>query len=301
MQRAINTVRNMHLEAWNASDANRRKAIVQHANKSESLHRLLSMIDIAKNLPDIQIKLEEFDTDRFLLNVLNGTIDLRTGELHPHDRSNLITKMIRVEYCGKPGAAVPLGCPTWLCFLNRIFDGNEEVIRFVQRAVGYALTGSDREQCLFLLHSTGANGKSTFIETIRSLMGEYAQQADTSSFLLRKNNSIRNDIARMRGARFVSAVEAGSGKKLDESLVKQITGGDMVTARFLFAEYFDFQPQFKLFLASNQLPEISGTDGAIWRRIKVIPFTFTIVPGSCPRNLSASSLVKKICLWSSSL
>ncbi|HEX7534080.1 MAG TPA: hypothetical protein VF343_02400, partial [Syntrophales bacterium] len=89
---------------------------------------------------------------------------------------------------------------------------------------------------------------------------------DTSSFLLRKNNSIRNDIARMRGARFVSAVEAGSGKKLDESLVKQITGGDMVTARFLFAEYFDFQPQFKLFLASNQLPEISGTDGAIWRR-----------------------------------
>jgi putative DNA primase/helicase len=146
----------------------------------------------------------------------------------------------------------------------------------LQKVTGYALTGVTSEQALFLLYGTGANGKSTFLEVVRALSGVYARQAEFATFLARTSDTVRNDLARLAGARFVTAVEAASGRRLDEALVKQLTGGDPITARFLFQEFFEFTPQFKLFLATNHKPVIRGTEHAIWRRIHLIPFEVTI-------------------------
>jgi putative DNA primase/helicase len=142
--------------------------------------------------------------------------------------------------------------------------------------VGYSLTGSVAEQVLFVLHGTGANGKSTFSETVRSLLGDYAQQTPADTLLERRDSAIPNDIARLRGARFISAVESEEGKRLAEGMVKQLTGGDVVTARFMRAEFFEFKPVGKIWLATNHLPKVHGTDEAIWRRIRLVPFTVTI-------------------------
>jgi putative DNA primase/helicase len=163
-------------------------------------------------------------------------------------------------------------CPRWDKFLHRIMDGNENLLRFLKRMVGYCLTGDTSEQLLFLLYGTGANGKSTFLETIRCLLGDYARQADLNTFVARSSDAIRNDIARLQGARLVSAVEAEASKKLDEPLIKQITGCDTVTARFLHKEHFEFKPTCKVVLASNHNPCLSGTDEGIWRRIRRVPF-----------------------------
>jgi putative DNA primase/helicase len=157
----------------------------------------------------------------------------------------LLTKLVPVRY--DPMAT----CPRWDAFLDQIMAGNQALIAYLQRAVGYALTGDTREQVLFLLYGTGANGKSTFLEVLRSLFSAYAAQADFATFLTRSYDTVRNDLARLTGARFVTAIEAGSGRHLDEVLIKQLTGGDRVTARYLYQEFFEFQPQLKLFLATN--------------------------------------------------
>jgi putative DNA primase/helicase len=156
--------------------------------------------------------------------------------------------------------------------------GNARLIAFLQRTVGHTLTGLTSEQVLFLLYGTGANGKTTFLEALRALLGDYARQTDFSSFLTQKTDRIRNDIARLAGARFVSAVEVQEGRALAEVIVKQLTGGDSVTARFLFKEFFEFVPQGKIYLAANHKPVIKGTDLGIWRRIVLVPFTVTIPP-----------------------
>lgn len=142
--------------------------------------------------------------------------------------------------------------------------------------MGYSLTGHTSEQVLLLLYGIGANGKSTFLETVRALLGDYATQADFTTFLKRESDGARNDLARLVGTRFVSAVEAEAGKPLAEALVKQLTGGDTITARFLFREFFDFRPAFKLWLAANHKPTITGGDHGIWRRMRLVPFTVTI-------------------------
>ena len=167
-------------------------------------------------------------------------------------------------------------CPKWLQFLKTVMDSNQGLIDFLQRAVGYSLTGSTQEQCLFFLYGTGANGKTTFLEVILALLNDYSRRADFSTFLVKYGESIRNDLARLKGARFVSAIETAEGKRLAEGLVKQLTGQDKVAARFLRQEFFEFQPEFKIWLAANHKPNIVGSDYAIWRRMKVIPFTVTI-------------------------
>ena len=164
----------------------------------------------------------------------------------------------------------------WQGFLDRIFDGNENLIRFVQKAIGYALTGSTREQVVFFLYGTGRNGKSTLINTVQALLGDYAMHTPTTTLMSRKSEGVPNDVARLKGARFVSAVEAESGRRLSEPFIKQLSGGDVITARFMRAEWFEFRPQFKLFFATNHKPIIRGTDLAIWRRIRLIPFNVTI-------------------------
>lgn len=146
----------------------------------------------------------------------------------------------------------------------------------MQKAVGYSLTGSTEEQCLFILHGTGANGKSTFLNTISTMLGDYARQTPTDALLVKRGDGLSNDVARLHGARLVSAVEVEGGRRLAEAQVKQLTGGDLIAARFLYQEFFEFRPAFKLFLGVNHTPVIQGTDHGIWRRIHLVPFTVTI-------------------------
>jgi putative DNA primase/helicase len=155
-------------------------------------------------------------------------------------------------------------------------DGNEDIIGFLKRAVGYSMTGDITERSIFLLHGIGSNGKSTFINAISNILGDYGQSASFTSFISKKNTYIPNDIARMQGKRFISSLESEEGTQFSEALIKQLTGGDTITARFLNREFFDFKPQFKLWLAANHKPTIKGTDNAIWLRIKLIPFDVII-------------------------
>jgi len=268
VRRARDTMRALDTATLNVNDKDTREYLEQHALRGESASRLNAMIQLARSL--LPVGPGELDRHPSLLTCDNGTVDLRTGKLGRHDRRHLITKVAPVDY--EPDAA----CPRWEAFLDRVMAGDRELVTFLQRAVGYSLTGSTGEQVLFLLHGVGANGKSTFVETVRALLGDYATQADFTTFLRREGESVRNDIARLAGARFVAAVEADAGKALAESVVKQLTGGDTITARFLFREYFEFVPAFKVWLAANHKPSIRGVDHGIWRRIRLVPFTVTI-------------------------
>ena len=268
VRRARDTMRALDAATLHVTDDDTRDYLEQHALRGESASRLNAMIQLARSL--LPVGPGELDCHPWLLTCANGTLDLRTGKLGRHDRRHLITKVAPVPY--DPKAT----CPLWERFLDRVMAGDRDLVAFLQRAVGYSLTGSTGEQVLFLLHGVGANGKSTFVETVRALLGDYATQADFTTFLRREGESVRNDIARLAGARFVAAVEADAGKALAESVVKQLTGGDTITARFLFREYFEFVPAFKVWLAANHKPSIRGVDHGIWRRIRLVPFMVTI-------------------------
>ncbi|HET6464905.1 MAG TPA: phage/plasmid primase, P4 family [Nitrospiria bacterium] len=278
-RRAKTVIKALYAEAGTL-DEKERKPLAAHAIRSEAEGRVKAMIGLAKSEPTIPIRPTELDQDMMLLNVQNGTLDLRTGKLGPHRREDYLTKLCPVDF------DILSEAPTWQKFLDRIMAGNMDLIDFLQRAVGYSLTGDTTEQCLFMLHGTGKNGKSTFLNALQALIEDYALQASFETFLLRDRGAIPNDLARLKGARLVSAIEADAGRRLAESTVKQLTGQDRVTARFLHAEYFEFTPQFKLWLAANHKPDIRGTDDAIWRRIMLIPFRVKIPESERDAKLS---------------
>lgn len=280
---AKQTARSILKSAAEIQDDATRNTLAKYALSLESRSKLEAMIFLAARDPSISCKPDEFDADPGLFNCPNGTINLKTMNFYPHRRSDLITKTARASCDSK--ASYPL----WEATLDRIFNSNTNLISFFQRAVGYSMTGDVREQCLFFLYGLGANGKSTVLETLRAVFGDYAKQTDFSTFLEKKNDGARNDLAALRGSRFVSGAEVESGKKLAEVLVKQITGGDTISARFLHHEFFEFRPTFKLWLAANHKPVVKGTDHAIWRRIKLIPFTVTI-----PEDERDPDLVNKL-------
>jgi P4 family phage/plasmid primase-like protien len=265
-RRAKATAISINIEAGQTSDDGHRKQLREWAGKSESMAKRDAMIRAAQSEPQITALAEQFDANKWLFNTANGTIDLRTGKLQDHRREDLITKFSSVAF--DPQAK----CPTFRAFLSAIMGKDAALVEFVQRAVGYSLTGDTREQCFFVLHGNGSNGKSTLLDTLRELLGDYGMQTKPDTLLARREEGINNDVARLRGARFVTAVETGEGKRLAESKIKEMTGGDYITARFLFKENFDFKPEFKIFLATNHKPEIKGTDDGIWRRVRLIPF-----------------------------
>lgn len=270
-RRANDTIRQIREEARLIDDADKRKELLKWQKMSESGKAVREILGIAKSLEGIPVVPEELDTNPWIINVNNGGVDLKTGELLPHRREDLITKLAPVTFDSTAT------CPTWIAFLRVIMNGNQNMINFLQCAMGYALTGETREQCLFILHGNGSNGKSTLIGVLNALCGEdYSTNIPFETLMVRKSEGVRNDIASLRGARLVTAIEAEKGQRLAESLVKSMTGGDKLTARFLYGEFFSFIPEFKLFLATNYKPEIRGTDNAIWRRVHLIPFEVTI-------------------------
>lgn len=271
-QYAKETVRAIYDEAAELPDRDERKAMIQHALKSEHDARLRAMISRVQYEPGIAARTAELDANPWRLAVANGTVDLRRGALDAHRREDLITKLVPIEF--DPSAT----CARWDSFLSQIMGGDPDLVAFLQRAVGYSLTGDTGEQCLFFLHGSGANGKSTFLDLLRTLLGDYAVQADFATFLetTQQKGGPRNDIAGLAGARLVTSSEVGEGRRLAESVVKTLTGGDVVSARFLYHEQFEFRPQFKLWLAANHKPVIRGTDYAMWRRVKLVPFKVEI-------------------------
>lgn len=266
------------VEASMTTNPDREKALTKWWNKSRSAPGIAAMIQMARTEPGVSILVDDLDANPMRLNVLNGSLDLSTGELQPHERSRLETKLAPVEYL--PEAT----CPVWEGFLDKVLGGDAELIRWVQRAVGYCLTGSTVEQVLFFLHGSGANGKSTFTKTIQALLGDYALQA-APDLLIETRGSHPTGIAELFGRRFVVSQEVDDGKRFAESLVKQLTGGDVVSARRMRQDFFQFTPVGKLVLCANHKPEVRGTDYAIWRRIKLVPFTVTISPAEQDRDL----------------
>lgn len=282
-RRAQETVRALGQEAFDSPDPDLHKRLVPWALKSESRERIEAMVALARSFAEVAVTLEQFDADPWLLNVENGTLDLRTGELREHRREDLITKLAPVEY--DPEASLEL----WDTFLSTATDNDQEVTDFLQRAAGYALTGNTAEEVLFFLHGPTAAGKSTFIEALKSTLGEYAATADFEAFLARRDvGGPRNDIARLAGARFVASIEVDEGKSLAQGLLKMLTGGDTVTCRFLYQEAFEFVPQFKLFLAANHAPKVNADDTAMWRRILRVPFEHVIPEGQRDPKVKAA-------------
>lgn len=268
-RRAKATVLSIYQEAAEAPE-HLKQPLARHAIASQSTGKIAAMITQAESEREIRATPDNFDANDWLLTCANGTIDLRTGKLKPHDRADMLTKAIEVVYDEHAT------CPQFLAFLDRIFANNALLIAYVQRMIGYMLTGSTGAQCMFIAHGTGANGKSVLIEVVRTLLGDYARNADPSTFMMQQSDRIRSDIARLASVRFVSSVELDEGRRLSEALVKQVTGGDTMTARFLHKDEFEFMPRFKLFMATNHKPLIRGTDYAIWRRIRLVPFAVTI-------------------------
>jgi len=228
---------------------------------------------------------DEWDADPWLLNTPGGVVDLKTGRMRPHERADRMTKIT---------TATPSGdCPTWKQFIDEVTGGDKELQAYLQRMVGYALTGSTQEHALFFLYGTGANGKSVFVNTLATILGDYATNAPMDTFMETRTDRHPTDMAGLRGARFVAAIETEQGKRWAESKLKNLTGGDKIAARFMRQDFFEFFPQFKLFVAGNHKPAIRNIDEAMKRRLHLIPFTITVPPERRDKNLQHKLLAER--------
>ena len=255
----------------------------RHAAKSSSNGKLDAAIELFKSEPGIGISISDLDNHDYLFAVQNGIIDLKTGNFLPPDPALLITQVAGTVFDKNAT------CPRWEKFLDQVMGGDPSLSIYLQRAIGYAMTGSIKEQCLFFAYGFGANGKSTFLNVVRALFGDLGMQSSSETLMETKRSSSGTspDIARLRGKRFVSMSETDDGRHLNEGMLKSLTGGDPIIARDLYESIFEFNPTHKFFLASNHKPTIKGTDHGVWRRIRLIPFNVTISPEQRNPNLEA--------------
>lgn len=253
------------------NDKDKAEALLKNIKHLSSSSGKEAMLKEAMHLDEIATTNKDYDKNTYLLNCANGVVDLRNGNIMPHDKNLMLSKNTNVEIATSEGEP-----KEWLKTLDGIFLHDKSMIEFVRRAVGYSLTGDTKEQCFFQCHGNGANGKSVFLNTLNNILGDYALNAQVDSVLTRGNSNSGNaspDIARMNGARFVRTNEPNEGARFNEGLVKQLTGGnDTITARFLYGTDFEFRPVFKLWIACNYKIVVRGTDKGIWRRMRLIPF-----------------------------
>lgn len=267
-RRAKLAVLDIYREAAHCVDDNQRRETTKWAHASESADRIAAMMKLAQSEPGIPVTSDDLDRDPMLFNCSNGTVDLTTGQLKSHSRSDLITNCSSVIY--DPSAT----CPIWLSFLDSIMESNQDLVNFLKRAVGYSLTGLVDEQCFFFMYGVGKNGKSTFSLVVSRLLGSYAKKIATETVMAKKHQqNTLNDTAALFGARFVLMSEVEAGSRLSEAHVKDITGGDELSGRYLYQERFTFMPTHKLWMYGNYRPVIRGSDPGIWSRIRLIPFT----------------------------
>jgi putative DNA primase/helicase len=295
MERAKEMVRGLRQDAANTSDSAHRNDLWRHAVRSEAKARLEAMIDLAQSDPAIVRRAEAFDSDPFLLNVANGTIDLRTGELRPHDPADHITKLCPVAYDPEARSGL-LGR-----FLLDVFRRDKTLICYMQRAIGYSLTGSVREPAYFIPWGSGRNGKSTLFNAVEAMLGGYAASTPIQTFERKQfSGGATNDLAALVGARFIMASESEQNRTLDISLVKRWTGGDKITARFLNKEFFSYLPQGKAWMPTNNKPTIPETSPAVWQRVKLIPFTESFVGRedvAMPSKLASEEVQRALLAW----
>lgn len=268
-RRAKQTIRMIYREAAQHLDSQVRKATADWAKSSEARNRIEAMVSLTESELDIGQRPDTFDADAWLFNVQNGTVNLRTGNLQAHDPADLLIKLTPVDF--EPSAT----CPTFDKFLNQILP-DEEVRKYIQKIVGYSLTGDTREQQINLWHGSGANGKSTLLGAILGILGDYGRQMAPDLLVIKKYDEHPTALADLFGARLAATVEIGEGKKLAEVLVKQMTGGERMKARFMKHDFFEWTPTHKIVLVANHKPIIIGADDGIWRRIDLVPFTITI-------------------------
>ena len=291
---AKETARNIYHEAGWEIDDDKRDALAKHAKASESNMRIKSMIELAKS--ELSITIEESNNNHYLLNVENGTINLRTGELQAHDPADLITYLIPLDY--EKG----ISATQWLDFLNKIFSGKQELISYVQKSLGYSITGCQDEQALWFNHGPGSNGKTTLMGVVIDVMGDYAIEIDPVAFVVDKNARAgpNEALASLYGKRFAAATEVKTGMTLDVALIKRMTGGEQIRCERKFEHGFNFKPTHKLWLSGNHEPRITDTTNSIWNRLKYIPFKVTIsneerVKGM--RNTLAREYGKEVLSW----
>jgi putative DNA primase/helicase len=286
-QHAIEVTRDMLLEAsklaieaaqikdktHRALLASEAEALLAHARKSQQKPRLDAMLSIAATDPRLAVEQDRLDDNDLLLGVKNGVIGLgETTTFRSGKPDDFITRQTSCEW---RGGDEDVACPLWEQFLQRV-QPDPDVRHWLQMFVGYCLTGKTSEQLFVVMHGTGANGKSVMVEILKRLLGGYAQTVQFATFTERDPNAIRNDLASLNKARLVVANEGPEGARLDEGVVKQVTGEDAVTARFLHREFFTYTPRFKVVLVTNHKPVITGTDHGIWRRVVLVPFPVTI-------------------------
>lgn len=227
----------------------------------------------------------EWDADPWLLNTPGGVVDLKTGRQRAHDRADRMTKITTASPSGD--------CPIWRQFLDEVTGGDAELQAYLQRMVGYCLTGVTSAHALFFLYGTGANGKSVFANVVSTILGDYAATASMDTFVETRGDRHPTDLAGLRGARFVTAIETEQGRRLNESKVKAITGGDKISARFMRQDFFEYTPQFKPVIVGNHKPAIRNIDEAMKRRMHLIPFTVTIPPERRDGSLTEKLLAER--------
>lgn len=262
------------------TDDERKKRLLKFADKSQSRNSITNMLAMARSEPGVDKHVDEFDDHDGLLNVKNCIIDLATGKTQPHSPELYLTAFVDIEY--DPNAK----CPRWEQFLRECCLGDEQLMTYLQRCVGYTLTGYTDAEVLFFLFGDGENGKSKFIETIRLLLGDLSGALGFDALLSSRDSKPQNALSGMRGKRMATAVEASEGRSLDEAVIKQIVGGDTISVRQMYKDAFDMRPKFKLWMASNYKPAIRGMDKGIWRRIHLIPFQNNLKPGQRDDRLS---------------
>lgn len=269
-------------EAFQEQDEKTQADMLKWASRTSSSKGKESMVKECQHLPGIPVMPDELDSYTDYLNCRNGIVNLRNGELIPHDSNFMMSKICNSDYDlseKKP--------ELWLSFLNDVTNGDLELQEYIQRCVGYSLTGNTSEQCAYFLYGMGNNGKSTFLDTIADLLGGYSANTQPETIMMKKwgSESASSDVARLKGARFVTSEEPTEGVRLNEGLLKQLTGGSKVTCRFLYGDEFEYTPEFKIWIATNHKPVIRGTDMGIWRRIKLIPFEVNIPKEKIDKNL----------------
>ena len=271
----------------NDEDEIRKKQVKSFVLKSENDAKIRAMVNQVKSQPEVI--LQETDKDLFILNLKNGELDLKTGKLKEHNRFDYITKIVDINY--DPDAKAE----NWTKFLETIFEGDKELIEYVQKSIGYSLTGSVDEQCFYMLYGNGANGKSTFLNAIRRITGDYADSLKGSSLMMHYNDDgARGDLAKLQGKRFVISSELNEGQTFDESLIKAITGGDTLPVRFMFQEEFSMRPEFKIWIGTNEKPRIKGNNYGIWRRVRLIPFIHTFTDDEKDEDFFEKYLVPEL-------
>jgi putative DNA primase/helicase len=255
---------------WAGDDKDRiqvAKAAMSFAKAVNSRYGVHNIAALTRSEPGVPVRHDSLDSHPMLLNVANGTLDLTTGKLRPHNRDDILTKLVDVPF------DEDASCPTWRKFLSEVFAGDEELIRFTRRAAGYSLTASTNERCLFFLYGEGKNGKTTLVSSLQKMLGDYATPVTTEMLMMQRGNQHPTELTDLAGRRMAVAVETEDGRRMAESFVKQITGGeDILKARRMREDFWSFMPTHKLWISGNHKPKIRGTDDGIWDRIRLIPF-----------------------------